>query len=100
MNQRIAFAPKPAAETVDLIFDFHGDLLSGITFTAVVVSTLYSGTDTSPSSVISGTVSLLSFDRAEQTVTAGVAGNTYLLTCTASTSDSQILIKTGFLVVI
>lgn len=97
MSQRVAFAPKPVAEKFDAVFDFSVDLPAGETITAVIAATLYSGTTgaavpTLGSSTISG-------GQATFAVSVGVAGNVYLLACTATTSGGQTLIRTGYLVV-
>ena len=98
MAQRVAFAPKPVAEKFDAVFDFSVDLPTGETITASTVATLYSGTTgatvpTLGSATISG-------GQATVLVSGGVAGNTYLLTCTGVTSGGQTLVRTGYLVVI
>ena len=58
---------------------------------AVVVATVYAGADTAPSSVLSGTATVATATATQQVVD-GVAGNDYLLTCTAiSGADTWVL---------
>ena len=98
MSQRVSFAPKPVAEKFDAVFDFSTDLPSGETITASTVSSLYSGSDASPTALVSGSVTI-SGGQATQLIVSGVAGNVYLLVCTGVTSGGQTLIRSGYLVV-
>lgn len=96
MSGRVTFAGKYAGETVKVTFDFTSMLASGETLsTEVVTATVYSGTDASPSSVISGAASA-SGAVVTQTITGGTLGVVYELKCTVTTSASQILILTGY----
>lgn len=99
MSQRVSFDPKPVAEQFDAVFDFSVDLPTGETITASTVSSLYSGSDASPTALVSGSTST-SGGQATQLIIAGVAGNVYLLVCTAVTSGGQTLVRSGYLVVI
>ncbi len=97
---RVIFEGKLLGETATLTFDFTSRL--GVTETISSASTTaatYSGTDASPSSVISGSAAI-SGQKVTQVVTGGTLGVTYLLTCTATTSLNQVLLLTGFLVVV
>ena len=98
MTQRVVFDPKPEAELFDAVFDFSTDVPTGETITATCVATLYSGTTgvavpTVGAAVISG-------DQATHLISVGVAGNTYLLVCTAVVSGGQTLVRSGYLVVV
>lgn len=97
MTQRVSFDPKPAAEKFDAVFGFT--LATGESIdSASTVSSLYSGTDTSPTALVSGSTSI-SDPEVTQLIIGGVAGNVYLLVCTAITDAPQTLVRTGFLVV-
>lgn len=91
---------KPSGETRKQVFDFISLLAVSETIsTTTVTAVVYSGTDASPSSLISGSAAI-SGTKVTQTLTAGTAGVTYLLTCTVTTSASQTLQLSGFLTVL
>lgn len=91
---------KPSAETRKQVFDFISALAVGETIsTASTAAVVYSGTDASPSSIISGAASI-SGTKVTQTLTAGTSGVTYLVTCTITTSLSQTLTLQGYLTVV
>lgn len=95
-----SFPPKFVGSSLFADFDFASVLDVGETVSsAVVTSTVYSGTDASPSSMISGSASA-SGTTVTQLITGGVEGVMYYLTCTITTSNGQTLIMTGFLAVI
>lgn len=99
MSGRAIFDPKLLGETKVISFDFTSDLAIGETIsTQTVVATTYSGTDASPSSIISGGASV-SGAVVSQKVTGGVLGVMYELLCTITTSAGQTLQKSGFLAV-
>ena len=96
---RVVFKGKLASETVIETFDFTSLLTTAETIsTALTTATTYSGTDASPSSVISGS-GTISGKTVTQAVTAGTLGVTYLLKCSITTSLSQTLALTAFLVI-
>jgi hypothetical protein len=100
MGSRVILPSKYAGETAKYEFDFAG--LLGVTetiSTQVCTAAVYSGTDASPSSVVSGSASA-SGTIVTQTFTAGVLGVIYEITCTITTSASQTLALTGFLSII
>ena len=100
MTSRTIFATKAVSETKKLTFDFLSDL--GVTETissAPVTAAVFSGTDATPSAIVSGSSSI-SGSVVTQAITAGTAGVTYLLTCTATTSASQVLIIQAYLSVV
>lgn len=100
MATRQTLQPKFSGETVKYEFDFAGQLASGETIsTQTVTAAVYSGTDASPSSIISGSASA-SGSVVTQAITAGTIGVIYELTCTITTSASQTLIITGYLPII
>lgn len=100
IDNRVIFPGKYSGATITTTFDFTSQLASGETIsTQAVTAVVYSGTDASPSSLISGSATA-SGAIVSQKVTAGTVGVTYLLTCTITTSASQTLILTGLLVVV
>lgn len=97
---RVPFEAKLLSETVSEVFDFTSRLAAGETIsTAVTTATVYSGTDASPSSIISGSATI-SGQKVTQLVTAGTLGVTYLLLCSITTSAGQALQLSGYLVVV
>lgn len=97
---RVTFEGKLQNETVVETFDFTSRLTAAETIsTAAVTSVVYSGTDASPSTLISGTATI-SGKKVTQKVAGGVLGVTYLLKCTITTSLAQTLALSAFLVVV
>ena len=100
MGGRVIFPPKYVGETSLLAFDFISMLGATETIgTQAVSAGVYSGVDPSPSSLVSGSASATG-SIVTQAITGGVAGVTYLLLCTITTSLSQTLELTGMLTVI
>lgn len=99
MNRQ-EFPPKYTGSTELVKFDFTSDLASGETIsTKSVACTVYSGTDASPSSMVSGSATS-SGAIVTQKITGGTVGVVYELLCTITTSLGQTLTKPGFLAVI
>lgn len=97
---RITLDPKLVGETVTETFDFTSRLAASETIsTQVVTAVVYTGTDASPSSIISGSASA-SGQKVTQKITAGTSGVVYLLTCTITTSAGQTLLLEAFLAVV
>lgn len=97
---RVIFEGKLANESEILTFDFTSRLAAAETIsTASVAATVYSGTDASPSSIISGS-STISGQTVTQLVIAGTLGVVYELLCTITTSLGQTLQLAGFLAVV
>ncbi len=97
---RIITEPKLASEVVTLVFDFASRLASGETIsTKSVAASVYSGTDASPSSIISGAASH-SGSQVSQLITGGVVGVIYKLLCTITTSSGETLLLSTFLAVV
>lgn len=91
---------KAPAEARRQVFDFISQLQPSETISsATVASTVWTGTDASPSSMISGAAAI-SGTKVTQLIVGGVAGNVYRLNCTAVTSLGQTLILTGYLPVL
>lgn len=100
MSGRLIFDGKYLGETKTYVFDFTSQLAAGETVsTGVVTATVYSGTDSSPSSIVSGSATVAT-PRVSQAITAGTLGVTYFVICTATTSASQTLILGAYLTVI
>lgn len=100
MTDRVILAPKTTSEGVNVPFDFISRLGSSETIsTQVVTCTVWSGVDASPSSMISGSASH-SGSVVTQLVIGGVAGVTYYLLCTITTSLGQTLSLAAFLTVL
>ena len=94
---RVILQGKLSGETKSVTFDFTSQLAVSETISTQSVSAIvYSGTDASPSSIISGSASA-SGAIVSQVITAGTVGVTYLITCTITTSASQTLQLTAFL---
>ena len=99
MTARIEFGSKLTNETRQLTFDFSSYLTTGETIsTAVPSCAVWSGTDASPSSLISG-ASAISGALVTQLFAGGLAGVIYVVQMVATTSIGQILPLSGFLTV-
>lgn len=97
---RVTLEPKYAFEVKKQVFDFASALAVGETIsTQTVTATVYSGTDSSPSSIISGSASA-SGTKVTQAITGGVVGVVYYLTCSITTSASQTLKQVGYLTIL
>lgn len=97
---RVEFSGKLLGETVILPFDFTSRLAAAETIsTKVVTATVYSGTDSSPSSIINGSATS-SGQIASQSITAGTLGVVYELLCTITTSLGQTLQLSGYLAIV
>ena len=80
-------------------FDFISALAVGETLvTATVVATVYSGVDPAPAAILSGAPTI-SGTTVLQSVTGGVVGCIYGLTCTVTTSLGQTVSSSGFFAV-
>ena len=99
MTSRIILPEKRSSETLLVPFNFLSALTVGTTISsASVTATVYSGTDASPSAIISGSATI-SGAIITQKIVAGTAGVTYLLAAAATTSDGQVLVLNAYLVV-
>jgi hypothetical protein len=92
--------PKGVSEVLGVVFNYSRVLSGSETLTAAsVTAVLYSGTDTNPSAIISGTPMITS-PQATQTVTGGLVGNIYQLTCMATSSFGYTYAQTTLLSVV
>lgn len=97
---RVIFDPKTDGETVTLTFPFLSRMAAAETIsTQSVVASVYSGTDGSPSNIVSGSASA-SGSNVTQKIAGGVVGVIYQLLCTITTSAGQTLELAGFLAVV
>ena len=97
---RATFSGKFVSETKTLTFDFLSLLAIGESIsTASVSAAVYSGTDSSPSSLISGSATITG-SKVTQKITGGVVGVVYLVTCSVTTSTWQALTYSGYQVVL
>ena len=97
---RADLPPKLIGEVKIYTFDFTSDLAVSETIsTQTVTATVYSGTDASPSSVVSGSATA-SGAVVSQVITGGTLGVIYELICQITTSTSQTLRQIGFLAVV
>lgn len=100
MTSRVSLPPKYAAETISVEFDFSAMLAVGETIsTQSCTAAVYSGTDATPSSVISGSATA-SGAVVTQKLTGGTLGVIYTITCSITTSASQTLALSGYLVIV
>lgn len=85
--------PKDPDEHVRIAFDYTMLLSAGETITsASVVSSLQSGRDPSPGSLVSGAADIVDGNTVVQMIVGGTEGATYLLKCKAQTSSGQQLV--------
>lgn len=97
---RTTLPSKYTSETVSALFDFTGQLAVGETIsTAAATCAVFSGVDSSPSAVISGSATA-SGSQVTQLLTGGVTGVIYDITVTITTSLSQTLVTNAYLAVI
>lgn len=96
MSSRAIFDPGLVGAVQTVAFDFTSELAFGETIsTQTVTATTYSGTDATPSALISGTASA-SGAVVSQKVAPLVLGVMYELLCTVTTSLGQTLKKSAF----
>jgi hypothetical protein len=97
---RVELPSKLLGETLSLNFDFAAQLEVGETIsTKTVIATVYSGTDASPSSIISGAATS-SGSVVSQKITSGVLGVIYELVCQVTTSAGKTCQQTGLLAIV
>lgn len=99
MSSRVIFPPKGQGETLLLTFNFGSALSAGETISvATAAAVVYSGTDASPSAILSGSASI-SGQEVTQLVTAGVEGTIYDVGMSVFTSLGQTLQQAGYVAV-
>ena len=100
MNYRSVINAKTTSATEDAVFDFANQYVAGETVASgSVTAIVYSGTDATPSAVLSG-AGVASGSKFTQKVTAGTEGVVYLLTCTTTSSSGKVRSLEGFLVIV
>lgn len=88
---------KVIAEDLLLDFDFLAELNEGETILdKTVTATVYSGTDATPSAIISGAATL-DGSVVTQKVIDGLLGVQYLLSCAVTTTLGQTLVQRAYL---
>ena len=96
---RVILPIKYSNEVKSTAFDLISQLAVGESLSsATVTCTVFSGIDSSPSALISGSATV-SGAIATQVITGGVTGVTYNLTCTAVTSAAQTLALQAYLTI-
>ena len=99
MSYRSIFNAKISSTNFYAVFDFAQNLpITETISSASVTATVYSGTDASPSAIISGAATI-SGTKVTQTITAGTIGVTYILTCVIVTIASRSFVQDGYLTV-
>jgi len=97
---KIVLAQKLSTDLIKQIFDFASYLPVGVTISsAVTTATVYSGTDASPSALISGSASI-SGSQVTQSITGGVIGVTYVVQCAATFSSGAVTTLSGVLAIL
>ena len=100
MNYRSVINAKTTSATEDAVFDFSNQYVAGETVSSgSVTAVVYSGTDASPSAVLSG-AGVASGTKFTQKVVGGVEGVAYLLTCTTTSSAGKVRSLEGFLIIV
>ena len=96
----LEFESKLVGETKNYSVDFADVLATSETIsTKTVTATTYSGTDASPSSIVSGSATS-SGSIVSQNITAGTLGVVYQLLYQITTSSSRTLQKAAWLTVV
>lgn len=99
-SARQELSPKYSAERLLVVFNFVSQLDAGETLTsATTTAAVYSGTDASPSAILSGATAVSGVEATQLTI-GGVEGAIYMLSCAGVTSSGQTIVITGFLSVI
>lgn len=100
MNQLI-FTSKSVGETQPYVVNFSDRLQFGETINGAAVSiSVFSGTDPSPSSMLSGTTSYDASGNVTQVLTGGVVGVIYNIVYVVTGTASHNYVKVGQLAVI
>ena len=97
---RVIQPGKLLGETKNYTWDFTSSLGASETISAAVcTASVYSGTDASPSSLLSGSASI-SGQTVSQLLTAGTLGVIYEVLCTITTSLGQTLQLSSYVAVV
>ena len=100
MSSRVILPSKLQGEDTYVFFDFASRLAVGETIASgFVTATTWSGTDASPSAIVSGSAVLFG-TQVNQLIINGVEGVIYDLVASANTSAGQVLQLSGFLAVV
>lgn len=97
---RNIWMPKKVGEVVTIPFDFVGDLAPGETLlTAAITASVYSGVDTNPSDIKSGSPTIVG-SKIHQNVRRGLSGVIYGILCRVTTSLGQTLDMSAYCTII
>lgn len=97
---RVVQPAKLLGETKTYTWDFTSQLAASETIlTAICTASVYSGTDASPSGLLSG-LATISGQKVTQNLTAGVLGVIYEVLCSIVTSLGQTLQLSSYIAVI
>lgn len=101
-SQRLTFDPLHIGEIKQLEFPFSGALLLGETISSATITvSVYSGTDSNPSALKSGSLTISGTSVLQNfTGSGGELGVVYNLLCTATTSAGRQLQARGFLALV
>lgn len=99
---RVSRPPKKVGETKVYVVDFISQLTPGITVSScVVTATTFSGSDSNPNGLVSGSATVANTGTAvSQKIAGGVAGVVYEVTYTATCSDTSVLKISFYLAVL
>lgn len=81
--------PKDPRDSIWVYFDFTAWLPNGVSVVSAVTKCTDVNLDDVTAQIVSGPASILNFVRAQQFITGGLLGSTYLLSCEATFSDGQ-----------
>ena len=96
---RIVQPPKLLGETRAYVFDFRADMGAGVTISSTsTAASVYSGTDASPSSILSGS-GAISGSSVTQKLTGGVLGVIYDVLVSATLSDGQVVQRASYIAI-
>lgn len=98
MTQALTLSPKDPLERVPMTFRFDEVMADDDTLaTAVVaVEAVVAGTDATPNAILDGGASMQA-QTVAQWITGGVAGATYRLRCTVTTTQGRTLVLRALL---
>ena len=94
------FDPKKPGETLNIGFDFSNSLSPLETLVSANLSVaILRGIDASPMAILQGSPVIIG-GLVSQFITGGLSDVVYIITCTATTNDSQVLIDEGVIRVV
>lgn len=101
MTSRLILPRKDLSEDLEALFGFQDQMPFGSSISgAVVAIAVVSGVDPNPLDILDGSPVLVNNYFIQQNLTGGVAGVTYLLTCTVAVSGSLELSRQAYLAIL